>query len=73
LDGVLMGAGDGRYLAVAMILALAVFTPVALLVPVWGGGLTALWGAMALMMVVRMLTLWLRSRSGRWVVTGASR
>ncbi|WP_435245744.1 MATE family efflux transporter [Streptomyces sp. NRRL F-5630] len=73
LDGVLMGAGDGRYLAAAMILTLAVFTPVALLVPVWGGGLTALWGAMALMMVVRMLTLWLRSRSGRWVVTGASR
>ncbi|WP_431035150.1 MATE family efflux transporter [Streptomyces sp. P6-2-1] len=73
LDGVLMGAGDGRYLAVAMILTLAVFTPVALLVPVWGGGLTALWGAMALMMAVRMLTLWLRSRSGRWVVTGASR
>jgi putative MATE family efflux protein len=73
LDGVLMGAGDGRYLAAAMILTLAVFTPVALLVPTWGGGLTALWGAMALMMVVRMLTLWLRSRSGRWVVTGASR
>lgn len=73
LDGVLMGAGDGPYLAGAMLVTLAVFTPVALLVPTLGGGLTMLWAAMALMMTVRMLTLWLRSRSGRWVVTGATR
>ncbi|MFB7192316.1 MATE family efflux transporter [Streptomyces sp. NPDC056240] len=73
LDGVLMGAGDGPYLAWAMLATLAVFTPVALLVPVFGGGLTALWGAMTLMMTVRMLTLRLRSRSGRWIVTGATR
>ncbi|WP_078662578.1 MATE family efflux transporter [Streptomyces bicolor] len=72
LDGVLMGAGDGPYLAWAMVVTLAVFTPIALLVPVLGGGLTALWGAMTLMMAVRMLTLWLRARSGRWVVTGAT-
>ncbi|MGW7542898.1 MATE family efflux transporter [Streptomyces sp. NPDC054770] len=73
LDGVLMGAGDGPYLAGAMVLTLAVFTPVALLVPALGGGLTALWGAMTLMMATRMLTLWLRARSGRWIVTGATR
>lgn len=73
LDGVLMGAGDGPYLAWAMVVTLAVFTPVALLVPVLGGGLTAVWAAMTLMMVVRMLTLWLRTRSGRWIVTGAAR
>ncbi|MEV5548100.1 MATE family efflux transporter [Streptomyces sp. NPDC052309] len=73
LDGVLMGAGDGPYLAWAMLLTLAVFTPAALLVPTFGGGLTAVWAAMTLMMAVRMLTLWLRTRSGRWVVTGATR
>ncbi|MFI7309183.1 MATE family efflux transporter [Streptomyces hygroscopicus] len=73
LDGVLMGAGDGPYLAWAMIATLAVFAPVALLVPWLGGGLTALWCTMALMMSVRMATLWLRSRSGRWIVTGAVR
>ncbi|WP_442816549.1 MATE family efflux transporter [Streptomyces sp. NBC_01304] len=73
LDGVLMGAGDGPYLAWAMLATLAAFAPVALLVPVWGGGLTALWGAMTLMMAVRMLTLWLRARSGHWLVTGATR
>ncbi|MFR0358728.1 MATE family efflux transporter [Streptomyces sediminimaris] len=73
LDGVLMGAGDGPYLAWAMVITLAVFSPVALLVPALGGGLTALWGAMALMMTVRLITLWLRARSGRWIVTGATR
>lgn len=73
LDGVLMGAGDGRYLAWAMVLTLAVFAPVALLVPTLGGGLTALWWAMTLMMTVRMLTLWWRTHSGRWIVTGATR
>ncbi|MFI0930294.1 MATE family efflux transporter [Streptomyces sp. NPDC021019] len=73
LDGVLMGAGDGRYLAWAMLVTLAVFAPVALLVPSLGGGLTALWWAMTLMMAVRLVTLWLRTRSGRWIVTGATR
>ncbi|MEF9905113.1 MATE family efflux transporter [Streptomyces sp. P9-A2] len=73
LDGVLMGAGDGPYLAWAMLITLVVFTPFALLVPMFGGGLTALWGTMALMMTVRLLTLWFRTRSGRWIVTGAAR
>lgn len=73
LDGVLMGAGDGPYLAWAMIVTLAVFAPVALLVPSLGGGLTALWWAMTLMMSVRLLTLWWRARSGKWLVTGAAR
>ncbi|AWK10094.1 MATE family efflux transporter [Streptomyces spongiicola] len=73
LDGVLMGAGDGPYLAGAMLVTLMVFTPVALLVPPLGGDLTMLWWAMTLMMAVRMATLWLRARSGRWVVTGATR
>ncbi|MFC6064951.1 MATE family efflux transporter [Streptomyces ochraceiscleroticus] len=73
LDGVLMGAGDGPYLAGAMLVTLAVFAPVALAVPALGGGLTALWWSMALMMAVRMVTLWVRTRSGRWIVTGAAR
>lgn len=73
LDGVLMGAGDGPYLAWAMLVTLAVFAPAALLVPALGGGLTALWGAMTLMMTVRLVTLGLRTRSGRWLVTGATR
>ncbi|AWZ04091.1 MULTISPECIES: MATE family efflux transporter [unclassified Streptomyces] len=73
LDGVLMGAGDGPYLAWAMLVTLAVFAPAALLVPAMGGGLTALWCAMTLMMLVRMVTLQLRARSGRWLIAGATR
>ncbi|WP_030383944.1 MATE family efflux transporter [Streptomyces sp. NRRL S-241] len=73
LDGVLMGAGDGRYLARAMLLTLAAFAPAALLVPALGGGLTALWWAMTLMMVVRLVTLRLRAGSGRWLIAGATR
>ncbi|GAB3950572.1 MATE family efflux transporter [Streptomyces sparsus] len=74
LDGVLMGAGDGRYLAWAMLAVLLVFAPAALAVPALGGGLTALWWTIAgLMMASRMVTLWWRVRSGRWVVTGAVR
>ncbi|MFZ3471558.1 MATE family efflux transporter [Streptomyces sp. 4.24] len=73
LDGVLMGAGDGPYLAWAMLVTLAVFAPAALLVPALGGGLTALWCAMTLMMLVRMVTLQLRARSGRWLIAGATR
>ncbi|MFD5185997.1 MATE family efflux transporter [Streptomyces sp. NPDC058372] len=73
LDGVLMGAGDGPYLAWAMLLTLVIFAPFALLIPSWGGGLTAVWGAMTLMMVTRAVTLGLRTKSGRWLITGASR
>ncbi|WP_433894587.1 MATE family efflux transporter [Streptomyces sp. CA-111067] len=73
LDGVLMGAGDGPYLAWSMLATLAVFAPVAFAVPALGGGLTALWWAMGLMMLTRLAALWPRTRSGRWIVTGAAR
>ncbi|MFE9422463.1 MATE family efflux transporter [Kitasatospora sp. NPDC006697] len=73
LDGVLMGAGDGAYLAWAMFGALAAFTPAALAVPAQGGGLTGLWWAMNLVMLVRGGFLVGRTRTGRWLVTGAVR
>ncbi|WP_394841946.1 MATE family efflux transporter [Pendulispora brunnea] len=67
LDGVLIGAGDQRYLALAQTLAMIAFLPVAWFM----GSLTALWGAMALWMAVRLLTLGLRARGTAWLVTGA--
>ncbi|MFI9327646.1 MATE family efflux transporter [Kitasatospora sp. NPDC052868] len=73
LDGVLMGAGDGTFLAWAMVATLAVFAPVALAVPALGGGLAGLWWAMNLFMLVRGGFLWWRARGGRWLVTGAVR
>ncbi len=73
LDGVLIGAGDQRYLAVAGALTLAVFVPAAWLVYARHGGLVALWLAYSLWLLARFVTLVLRARGHRWLVTGAVR
>ncbi|MFB8170822.1 MATE family efflux transporter [Kitasatospora purpeofusca] len=73
LDGVLMGAGDGTYLAWAMLATLVVFAPAALAVPASGTGLAGLWWALNLFMLVRAGFLAARARGGKWLVTGAVR
>jgi len=74
LDGVLIGAGDQRYLAWAMVVAsFGVFAPVAAGVTVAGGGLLALWGAIAAWLVARGVGMVGRARTDRWLVTGAVR
>jgi putative MATE family efflux protein len=73
LDGVLIGAGDQDYLAVAGIVALAVFGAAAALAVTAGDGLIGLWLAYATWMLARLVTLSLRARSSRWLVTGAVR
>ena len=71
LDGVLIGAGDGRYLAWVGLINLVAFVPLALAVVWAGGGLAALWWAFSGFMLVRMVTLLWRVRSDRWLVVGA--
>lgn len=76
LDGVLIGAGDGVYLAWAGMLTLAVYLPCAVAVRAWapGGaaGLAWLWAAFAgAFMLARALTTGLRARGSAWMVTGA--
>jgi putative MATE family efflux protein len=73
LDGVLIGAGDMRYLAVAGVLNMAVFLPVVWLVYIRGGGLLMLWLATGVWMAARLTTLGLRARGSAWLVTGAVR
>src|SRR5215468_5100264 len=73
LDGVLIGAGDQNYLALAGLAATAVFAAAALWVHAAGGGLVALWLAFSLWMVARFVTLTLRARGTAWLVTGAVR
>jgi putative MATE family efflux protein len=73
LDGVLIGSGDGRYLAGAGIAALAVFLPCAGFVLATAAGLVALWWAIAVLMLARLATLVLRARTDAWLVTGAAR
>jgi putative MATE family efflux protein len=71
LDGVLIGAGDMAYLAVAGLISTLVFLPVAWVVHAAGGGLVALWLSIGVWVAARMLTLGLRARTGAWLVTGA--
>ncbi|NDU73389.1 MATE family efflux transporter [Actinomadura sp. DSM 109109] len=73
LDGILIGAGDGAYLAVTTLVATAVFLLAAFAVHRTGAGLAGLWGAIGLWMLTRMATLSLRARGDRWMVTGAVR
>lgn len=77
LDGVLMGAGDVRYLALAGIVNLTVYLPVLWWVhqSVSGGEpnqiILALWLAFAVVfMGARALTLGLRALGSRWMVLG---
>jgi putative MATE family efflux protein len=76
LDGVLIGAGDARYLALAGLANLAVYVPMLLAVSISGisgvTGLTWLWAAFALgYMAARALTLGIRGSSDRWMVLGS--
>jgi putative MATE family efflux protein len=71
LDGVLIGAGDNRYLALAGLLTLAVFAVAVAAVLAGGGGLTALWWAIGAFMAARLAVLVHRARSDRWLVLGA--
>lgn len=76
LDGVLIGAGDGRYLAVVGMLTLVIYVPAALAVGAWApagaAGLAWLWAAFAgVFMAARAITTGLRARGTRWLTTGA--
>jgi putative MATE family efflux protein len=67
LDGVLMGAGDFRFLLWSTALAsLGVLAPVCLIALRLGWGLRGVWVGMSMMLMVRaVLTVW-RLRSGTW-------
>ncbi|MFG2088734.1 MULTISPECIES: MATE family efflux transporter [unclassified Spirillospora] len=73
LDGILIGAGDGTYLAATTLIATVVFLPAAIVLYRVDAGLIGLWAAIGLWMLTRMLTLGLRARGDRWMVTGAVR
>jgi putative MATE family efflux protein len=71
LDGVLIGAGDGRYLAWAGLVVLAVYAPAAFAAAYTFGGLVAVWVAFAgVFMGARFVVLTRRARGDHWMVTG---
>jgi putative MATE family efflux protein len=73
LDGVLMGAGDMRYLAVTMVAAAALFLGLAAILVATGAGLGWLWTAIGVLMLARLAALTARLRTDAWLVTGATR
>jgi putative MATE family efflux protein len=75
LDGVLIGAGDVRYLALAGLLNLVPYVPALVLVALFAGGGAAglAWLAAAFFgvyMLARALTLGLRVRGRAWMTAG---
>jgi len=73
LDGILIGAGDTRYLAWTMLFALVTFLPLASTVLVTEAGIIALWWALAGWLLARQVAVALRYRSGAWARSGPRR
>jgi Na+-driven multidrug efflux pump len=73
LDGVLIGAGDQNYLAIAGLITTAVFAVAAWIDVMTGAGLLGLWLAISAWLAARFITLTWRARGSAWLVTGAVR
>ncbi|PWU54752.1 MATE family efflux transporter [Micromonospora sp. S4605] len=74
LDGVLIGAGDVRYLRnLTVVSALGGFLPAIWLAYGLDLGLGGIWAGLTLFIVLRLAALLLRLRSGGWAVVGAVR
>ncbi|RSM67739.1 MATE family efflux transporter [Kibdelosporangium aridum] len=74
LDGVLLGAGDAAFMRNATLLAAIVgFLPFIWLSMFFDWGLAGIWTGLAAFMVIRLVAVVLRTRSGRWAVVGAVR
>lgn len=73
LDGVLIGAGDGGYLAWAGLVVLGGYAPLVLVTGWSGASLPWLWVVFcAVLMGGRLITLVHRARGDRWLVTGVA-
>jgi len=72
LDGILIGAGDTRFLMWGMLLAsLGAFAPLALLSLELGWGIVGVWCGLLALIAVRLATCGARFRGTRWAVVGA--
>jgi putative MATE family efflux protein len=74
LDGILIGAGDTRFLMYSMLVAaLGVFVPIALLSLALDLGIVGVWVGLIGLIAVRLGTCGWRFRSNRWALVGAPR
>ena len=71
LDGVLLGAGDARFMRNATVIsALVGFLPLTWLSLVFGWGLAGIWSGLSAFIVLRLVFVGWRAFSGRWAVPG---
>jgi putative MATE family efflux protein len=70
LDGILIGASDGPYLAGSMAVAFAACSALLLVGYEAGWGIRGAWSAILLLIGVRLATLGARFLRRRWLVTG---
>jgi len=71
LDGVLLGAGDAKFMRNAtLISALVGFLPLIWLSLIFGWGLVGIWSGLSTFMVLRLIFVGWRAFSGRWLVPG---
>ena len=74
LDGILIGAGDTRYLMWAMLASsVLIFAPLAVGSLLLGWGIVGVWLAILAFLIGRLITCGLRYRGDRWAVTGTVR
>jgi putative MATE family efflux protein len=74
LDGVLIGAGDVRFLRdLTLGAAFLAFLPAIWVAYAFELGLGGIWAGLTLFVVVRLVGMLARLRSGRWAVVGAIR
>jgi putative MATE family efflux protein len=70
LDGILIGAGDVRYLMWSMLAAGLTSVAVALAALAFDWGVVGVWTALLVLIAVRLTTLAARFQRRRWLVTG---
>jgi putative MATE family efflux protein len=73
LDGVLIGAGDVRFMRdLTLLAALGFFLPAIWIAYLAGLGLGGVWAGLTLFIVVRLVGMLARIRGSRWAVAGAA-
>ena len=70
LDGILIGASDGPFIAGSMLLAFGVCATALGLSVALDGGVRGVWAALLVLILVRLATMAVRFRRRRWLVVG---
>ena len=70
LDGILIGASDGPFLALSMVVAFLVCATMLLVTLEADWGIRGVWAALLVLILVRLTLMTTRFRRGRWLVTG---